>query len=224
MKLLQVVLVLLFVAFITAKVPPKRQSSLNVLAQVQSVIPSKRSRSSEQSAADVLNSFYRSVLTAQFEAVQKVSDTEAEFSAFGETVDYWCWENNVSLLEGTIRWVGVGYSNCLAKLDTSVAEILSEVYSRSHDEKVDLSKYSVFGLFRKKNVISNPEAIQKAIVSINFGITKVIPELNGVLPGLEAKLNEKLTNYSGCLTQKFSSAKVTLDSMLSSAKVCAESY
>ncbi|XP_019550420.3 uncharacterized protein LOC109420508 [Aedes albopictus] len=222
MKLLQVVLVLLFVAVIAAKVQHKRQSSLNVLAQVQSAIPSKRSRSSQQTAEDVLNNFYRNVLTTQTEAVQKVLDIEAELTAFGESIDYWCWENNALALESTVRWIGVGYSVCLDKLDTSVAELLAEVNSRNHDQEGDLSQYHVFTLFRKRNIISNPEAIGNHIASIDFGITKDIPELDGDLSAFENDLNEILTAYSECLTHKFTSQQGVFDNILKTSTLCAD--
>ncbi|XP_062704704.1 uncharacterized protein LOC134283959 [Aedes albopictus] len=222
MKLLQVVLVLLFVAVITAQVPHKRQSSLNVLAQVQSAIPSKRSRSNQQTAEDVLNNFYRNVLTTQTEAVQKVLDIEAELTAFGESIEYWCWQNNVLALESTVKWIGLGYSVCLDKLDTSVAELLAEVNSRNHDQEGDLSQYHVFALFRKRNIISNPEAIGNNIASIDFDITKDIPELDGELSAFENDLNEILTAYSECLTQKFTSRQGDFDNILMTSKLCAD--
>ncbi|XP_062704705.1 uncharacterized protein LOC134287008 [Aedes albopictus] len=222
MKLLQVVLVLVFVAIIAAKVPHTRQSSLNVLAQVKSAIPSKRSRSSQQTTEDVLNNFFRSVLTTQTEAVHMVLAIEDDLTTFGESIEYWCWEYNALTLESTVRWIGGGYSDCLDKLDTSVAELLAEVNSGNHDQEVDLSQYQVFALFRKSNIISNPEAIGNNIASIDFGITKDIPELGGELSAFENNLNEILTAYSKCLTQKFISQQEVFDNILKTSKLCAD--
>lgn len=158
----------------------------------------------KQKVSNALNEFYASVLDAKATSLQSMLNIELDMLNYGETVDKWCWENNVPMLEGIMGWIGTHYSYCIKELDNSIADIVATINGQFYDGETSIGKYSLFEVFEMRNIINNPQSIIDAIGSLKTGVAESVPELDGVVTRFTHDLKIKLPLYTCCLTDKLS--------------------
>ncbi|XP_058814575.1 uncharacterized protein LOC131678436 [Topomyia yanbarensis] len=223
---------LLLVAFVSADLSSQRQSSLDALSKLRASIPDfqyaqdsaiLRVSEAKQKASDSLNNFYHDVFATKTNSLQAILAEEVETIAYGESVDPWCWESNVPMLEGIMGWAGNDFSDCIKKLDDSLGEVVAKVYGRFQDDEANIKKYTLLEVFQKRNIINNPQSIIDAIGNLKFEVNDAVPEFDSVMLEFNTALDSKRAMYSSCLDNKINLRKQLIDELKAETERCLSS-
>ncbi|XP_055640145.1 uncharacterized protein LOC129777727 [Toxorhynchites rutilus septentrionalis] len=190
------------------EISDRRQISLEAVEKLRATIPHyqtaqdyavKSMSEAKRNASVILSNFYHIVFETKITALVNILEEEASTMNYAKSVDEWCWESNVPLLEGTMGWVGNDFSECARQLDGLIAEVVASTYNQFHADEAEIKKISLLDVLQRRNIISNPKSIIDAIENLEIDIERTVPELGDLLSNFETELNDKIPGYSGCL-------------------------
>ncbi|KXJ83259.1 hypothetical protein RP20_CCG007187 [Aedes albopictus] len=188
-----------------------RHIALDAVDKLREILPDYQSAhdvtinklyESKQKALGELNSFYNQTLELKTNSLKLVMDAEQSLLNYGDTIEEWCFDNNIWGLMGITGWAGNKYSECIKKLDDSIDKDVAEMYEQFAEGEAKIQKYSIFEVFFKpSNIISRPESLADTISKLKIDITDDIPDFDDIIRSFIIDLSDKQSQYTNCLDE-----------------------
>ncbi|KFB49643.1 hypothetical protein ZHAS_00017662 [Anopheles sinensis] len=120
-----------------------------------------------------------------------------------ESVDRTCLGFVRNSVDMNINLVGVSYTNCITRVDDSLAGIVMDFYRTIQADETQYSGASLFDVFRGENIFHTPgnlvEKLNKRLEELRENPSYIANELFDVITEFEDELHEVKDEYDGCL-------------------------
>ncbi|XP_062704706.1 uncharacterized protein LOC134287009 [Aedes albopictus] len=208
---MKILLFLGLLAVANAQYSEVRHIALDAVDKLREILPDYQSAhditinklyESKQKALGELNYFYNQTLTLKTNSLKLVMDAEQSLLNYGDTIEEWCFDNNIWGLMGITGWAGNKYSECIKKLDDSIEKVVAEMYEQFAEGEAKIQKYSIFEVFFKpSNIITRPESMADTISKLKIDITDDIPDFDDIIRSFMIDLSNKQSQYTNCLDE-----------------------
>ncbi|XP_049286890.1 uncharacterized protein LOC125765605 [Anopheles funestus] len=166
------------------------------------------------------DAFYKAVIadkeTSLATSVQLEDDMIYQLNGQGPSADSSCLQMIRSLVDNNMNVAGVGYSNCVNKVEAGVNEELDKVYKLLQVDESELFDISLLDVFQGENIILDPSKIVTKLndkrteidgISLNF-----VSTINAAVNAYASRLGDLQNTYKTCLLSNESILKATFES------------
>uniref|UniRef100_A0A182IZ49 Protein TsetseEP domain-containing protein n=1 Tax=Anopheles atroparvus TaxID=41427 RepID=A0A182IZ49_ANOAO len=157
---------------------------------------------------DSKDKFVRSAI-AEEQGVLTILDRQLE------SVDRTCLGFVRSTVDMNINLVGVSYTNCITRVDDSLAGIVAEFYRTIQQDESQYTGGGLFDVFRGENIFHAPstlvEKLNKRLEELGQNPTYIASELFDLITEFEEELHTVKDVYDGCLGSGTQLLLATLD-------------
>ncbi|KXJ83260.1 hypothetical protein RP20_CCG007188 [Aedes albopictus] len=230
---MKILLFLGLLAFANAQYSELRHIALDAVDKVREILPDYQNAQdvtinklyeSKRKALGELNSFYNRTLDLKTNSLKTLMNAELDILRYGDSIEVWCWENNIPSLQGDMGWAGNKYSECIKQLDDSIEKDVAEIYGQFTESEAKIQKYKLLQVFFKpSNIISRPEPMADTISKLKIDITNDIPHFEDIIIRFVEDLHAKQFEYTCCLNDLLKEFNNRMETLRSRSEICLKS-
>uniref|UniRef100_A0A182MGW9 Protein TsetseEP domain-containing protein n=1 Tax=Anopheles culicifacies TaxID=139723 RepID=A0A182MGW9_9DIPT len=158
-------------------------------------------------SSQVIYNFHTDVITAKDQYVRNTIDEEQSVLTIldrqPESVDRTCLGFVRSSVDMNVNLIGVSYTNCIVRVDDSLADVVQEFYRTIQQDETQYTGDGLFGTFRGENIFHAPESLaaklNEKLEQLRENPTNLVTELFDMIVEFEQELKQVKTGYDGCL-------------------------
>uniref|UniRef100_A0A182PCX0 Protein TsetseEP domain-containing protein n=1 Tax=Anopheles epiroticus TaxID=199890 RepID=A0A182PCX0_9DIPT len=194
----------------------QREPSLEVMSALKELQPryreiqdyaTNRLTEARLNSSQVIFNFHTDVITSKDEFVRSTIEEELGVLTIldrqPESVDRTCLGFVRSSVDMNVNLVGVSYTNCIVRVDDSLAGIVQEFYQTIQQDETVYTGSGLFGVFRGENIFHAPASLMQKLTEkleeLRENPTFIATELFDLIVEFEQELKEVKTDYDGCL-------------------------
>uniref|UniRef100_A0A182JQM3 Protein TsetseEP domain-containing protein n=1 Tax=Anopheles christyi TaxID=43041 RepID=A0A182JQM3_9DIPT len=158
-------------------------------------------------SSQVIFNFHSDIIISKDQFVRETIEEELGVMTIldrqPEAVDRTCLGFVRSSVDMNVNLVGVSYTNCIVRVDDSLADIVQEFYTTIQQDETQFTGSGLFGVFRGENIFHTPanlmQKLAEKLEELRENPTFIATELFDMIVEFEQELKQVKTGYDGCL-------------------------
>ncbi|XP_049278759.1 uncharacterized protein LOC125761571 [Anopheles funestus] len=158
-------------------------------------------------SSEVIFNFHTDIISSKDQYVRNTIQEEQGVLTIldlqAESVDRTCLGFVRNSVDMNVNLVGVSYTNCIVRVDDSLADVVQEFYQTIQQDETQYTGSDLFGAFRGENIFHAPESLMQKLneklEQLRENPTFIATELFDLTVKFEQELKQVKTGYDGCL-------------------------